>query len=98
MVHSDSGGEDGFCWRLSNNGKFFVKTVYNASIPNQTSDPNGTWKIIWKPQLPKPPQRWKKLNVYGGLNVVIPSAGAGGALRNENGDWEDGFIGLVPKR
>ena len=23
--------------------------------------------------------------------MVIPSAGAGGALRNENGDWEDGF-------
>ena len=33
----------------------------------------------------------KKLNVDGSLNVVIPSAGVEGALRNENGDWEDGF-------
>ena len=40
----------------------------------------------------KPPLGWKKLNVDGSLNVVIPSTGAGGALRNENGDWEDGFI------
>ena len=39
----------------------------------------------------KPPQGWKKLNVDGSLNVVIPSARARGALRNENGDWEDSF-------
>ena len=36
-------------------------------------------------------EQWKKLNVDGSLNVVIPSARVGDALRNENGDWEDGF-------
>ena len=46
------------------------------------------WEWIgWR----KPPQGWKKLNVDGSLNVVILNVGAGGALRNENGDWEDGF-------
>ena len=53
MVRSDSSGEDGFCWGLSNNGKFFVKTAYNASMANQTSNPDGKWKIIWKLQLPQ---------------------------------------------
>ena len=48
--------------------------------------PGWEW-IGWS----KSPQGWKKLNVDDSLNVVIPSAGAGGALRNENGDWEDGF-------
>ena len=42
-------------------------------------------------RLEQTPQGSKKLNVDGSLNVVIPSARAGGALRNENGDWEDGF-------
>ena len=53
MVCSDSGGEDGFCCGLSNNGKFSVKTAYNDSMPNQTSNPYGTWMIIWKLQLPQ---------------------------------------------
>ena len=34
----------------------------------------------------QPSQRWNKLNIDGDLNVVILSAGVGGALRNENGD------------
>ena len=51
MIRSDFGGEDGFCWRISNNGMFSVKTAYNASMPNQTSNLDGTWKIVWKLQL-----------------------------------------------
>ena len=35
MVRLDSGGEDGFCWGLLNNGKFSVKTAYNVIMPNQ---------------------------------------------------------------
>ena len=48
--------------------------------------PGWEW-IGWSKQ----PQGWKRLNVDGSLNVVIPSAGAGSALRKENRDWEDGF-------
>ena len=53
MVRLDSGGEDDFCWGLSNNGKFSMKIAYNASMHNQTSNLYGIWKIIRKLQLPQ---------------------------------------------
>ena len=65
MVRSDSGGEDGFCWGFSNNRKFSVKTAYNASMPNQTSNLDGTWKIIWKLQLPQKIRTFIWMLFYG---------------------------------
>ena len=50
--------------------------------------PSQGWKKL---NVNYPKKKKKKLNVDGSLNVVISSAGVEGALRNENGDWEDGF-------
>ena len=53
MLRQDNDREDSFCWGLTSDGSFTVKTAYNLVSPCLQQHRSHLWEKVWKLQVPQ---------------------------------------------